>query len=50
MAADFPLSFGKKKKKNTVCASERTSRPELPGGLFFSAHFCSMKQGIRKGV
>lgn len=28
--------------------SERTSRPELPRGLFFSARFCSLKQGIRK--
>lgn len=45
----LPTLFGKR-KENAACASETTSRPELPGVLFFSAHFCSLKQGIRKGL
>lgn len=33
-------NFFFKKGKNATCASETTSRTELPRGLFLSAHFC----------
>lgn len=45
MAADFPLPFSDK-NKNAAFSSEGTVRPRLPRGLFFSAHFCGLKQGI----
>lgn len=48
VAADFPLPFSHK-NKNTAFSSEGTVRPRLPGGLFFSAHFSGLKQGIGKG-